>query len=181
MVYRPARLSAENAEWRIPLSTWTKEVQAKLSRPVHLNNSRSIPTIVNMIWSTAILCLLAWYTLSFIQKLQRNVRIAQRIGLPYVVFPLPGTGILVPVLITTKWARYVVDHCLPASLADAFNDNTFDKRWTARNRQFKRLGPVHVVVNPDGVMCRVGDADVAAYVCNARLDFPKPTWMYSGW
>ncbi|PKY00503.1 putative cytochrome P450 monooxygenase [Aspergillus campestris IBT 28561] len=131
-----------------------------------------------MIWTTAILCLLVWSTLSFIQKLHRNVRIAQRIGLPYVVFPLKGTGTIVPILVTTKWARYIVDQCLPGWLADAFNDNTFDKRWTVKNRQFKRRGSVHLVVNPDGVMCHVGDAEVAADVFNARQDFPKPTWMY---
>lgn len=134
-----------------------------------------------MIWYISILSILIWSLLRSFQTLYGNVRVAQRIGLPYAIFPISGKGFLVPALLNTKWARYVVDGYLPAWLADAFNDNTNDKRWLTKNRRFERLGPVYLVVNPDAVACHVGDAAVAAYVFNARQDFPKPTWMYGGW
>ncbi|KAL4894728.1 cytochrome P450 monooxygenase [Aspergillus ambiguus] len=125
----------------------------------------------------AILTLLGLAIYNYVFALYRNIRLAQRTGLPYVVAPF-SSSVPMMILFETTWIPYIVQHWLPLWLADTINDPLNNFRWRIKNRQAKRYGSVYLVVTSRTVICCVSDAAVVSQIVNARHEFPKPVWQY---
>ncbi|CEL06620.1 hypothetical protein ASPCAL09792 [Aspergillus calidoustus] len=130
-------------------------------------------------WLSLTLGLLFLYIVDYSRQLYKNIRIAQRTELPYVVAPF-SIGIIQVILFQTRWFPYIVDNVLPASLGDNLRDVLSTSRWVLKDRQVRKYGKVYLVVTPRVVLCNVSDAGVVVQVTHARGGWPKPIWLYQG-
>ncbi|KAL2788298.1 cytochrome P450 [Aspergillus keveii] len=128
-------------------------------------------------WLSLTLGLLFLCIADYSRQLYKNIRIAQRTKLPYIVAPI-SIGIIQVMLFQTRWFPYLVDNVLPAWLRDNLRDVLSTSRWALKNRQVRKYGKVYLVVTPRVVMCNVSDAGVVVQVTHARGGWPKPIWQY---
>ncbi|KAL5356043.1 cytochrome P450 [Aspergillus floccosus] len=126
---------------------------------------------------TLLLALAGIFLGDYVVAIYRNIRRAQRTGLPYVVAPLPWS-VPMMILLETTWIPYIIHNWLPLWLADTIDDPMNNFRWRIKNRQAKRYGGVYLVVTAKAVICSVADAAVVSQIVNARSEFPKPVWQY---
>lgn len=131
-----------------------------------------------MIWSSVLLGLAGLYAFDYFRRLFNNIRLAQRTGLPYTVLPFAGNSLQVKILLSIRWLPYIINHWLPGWLADIINDETYDYRWTVKDRRAKKLGKMYMVVTAEIIVCHIADASLVTQICNARQSFPKPIWQY---
>ncbi|KAF4266168.1 hypothetical protein KXX16_006707 [Aspergillus fumigatus] len=131
-----------------------------------------------MIWSSVLLGLAGLYAFDYFRRLFNNIRLAQRTGLPYTVLPFAGNSLQVKILLSIRWLPYIINHWLPGWLADIINDETYDYRWTVKDRRAKKLGKMYMVVTAENIVCHIADASLVTQICNARQSFPKPIWQY---
>ncbi|KKK21640.1 hypothetical protein ARAM_005244 [Aspergillus rambellii] len=130
-----------------------------------------------MLWSALFFGLVGIFALDYLRGLYKNIRIAQRTGLRYVLVPF-SFSIPLTILFNTRWLPYMVNHWLPEWAADLVNDVFYNLRWSTKDRQVKKFGKVYLVVTPRDVLCHVADASVVTQVVNTRGSFPKPVWQY---
>ncbi|PYH43632.1 cytochrome P450 [Aspergillus saccharolyticus JOP 1030-1] len=130
-----------------------------------------------MIWFTIILGLLALSFADSLNNLFKNVRVAQRSGLPYVVSVI-SPSIAFMAFFNTPWFSYMVEHWLPARPADIVYDTLINFRWRVKDRQARRYGDVYLLVSPKGIFCSVADAAVVSQVVHSRQSFTKPIHQY---
>jgi hypothetical protein len=131
-----------------------------------------------MIWSSVLLGLAGLYAFDYFRRLFKNIRLAQCTGLPYTVLPLAGNSLQVKILLSIKWLPYIINYWLPGWLADIINDETYDYRWTVKDRRAKKLGKMYMTVTAENIVCHIADASLVSQICNARQSFPKPIWQY---
>ncbi|KAL2816283.1 cytochrome P450 monooxygenase [Aspergillus granulosus] len=128
-------------------------------------------------WLSLTLGLVVLYIFDNSRQLYRNVRIAQRSKLPYIVLPF-SIGVIPAILFQTRWFPYIVDNVLPAWLGESIRDVLPNSRWVLKDRQAKKYGPVYLVVTPSVVLCNVSDAGVVVQITHTRGGWPKPVWQY---
>lgn len=129
-----------------------------------------------------VLLLLPTYILTYllfsIFALLKRIQQARRIGLPYVFYPADQSNPWLRVLLSLKFFQIIVNRWLPDSLADRINDNCYEYRWTVKDREIRRLGRCYLRATPGGLVCEITDAETAAYVFNARNEYPKAYVQY---
>ncbi|KAL3457925.1 cytochrome P450 [Aspergillus heterothallicus] len=128
-------------------------------------------------WLSLTLGLLVLSIVDYSRRLYKNIRIAQRSKLPYIVLPF-SIGVIPAILFQTRWFPYIVDNVLPAWLGDNIRDVLPNLRWVLKDRQVKRYGTVYLVVTPGVVLCNVSDAGVVVQITHTRGGWPKPVWQY---
>lgn len=118
--------------------------------------------------------LLIYLTLSKIISFFTNIRAARRTGLPYTLSPIHELELwayltdpflrracrvrILRGLGWPRWARFMVK----------------DWHYEDRRRAHDEFGAVFLVVSPAGVVCYVGEGEVAAQVLTRRKAFVKP-------
>lgn len=111
-------------------------------------------------------------------RLVKNVRAAQKSGLPYTVLPTTFFNSYYSVLLTFKNVRYILNYWLPQSLSDAVNNTDNVGRWTVKDRMFQRHGSCYLRISPSQISLDVSDANVMRQVFNNRHLFEKPVHLY---
>ncbi|PYI05639.1 cytochrome P450 monooxygenase [Aspergillus sclerotiicarbonarius CBS 121057] len=129
-----------------------------------------------MIAYTLILGLVGLLVFDYVWRLAKNIRIAKRSKLPYVVAPYSVSIIFIAVFGTLL--PYIVENWLPQWMGDILYDQLGSFRWLIKDRQVKRYGKVYMLVSPKRAVLSVADASVVCQIVNARQDFPKPIFQY---
>lgn len=120
----------------------------------------------------AIIFQLAWSTICLL----RNLSIARRIGLPYVIIPQTEgvfwfVVMLSPVgLALARW--------LPVRFGDLLCFNTAGLRWRAAGRMHEKYGPVITLVTPGAVHVVVADPEVCLEIARNYKGYIKPVEQY---
>ncbi|KAL1960211.1 hypothetical protein VTO42DRAFT_8754 [Malbranchea cinnamomea] len=115
----------------------------------------------------------------YLGSLARNIRKAQKIGLPYTVNPTSVWVVVDSLLFTSRLFCYIVDNWLPPSIADNLNASASFQRWKVKDRLVRRLGGCYVTVRPFSITVDVSDADVIHQITSNRFQFPKPLRQYA--
>lgn len=118
------------------------------------------------------------YLLFSILTLLKHTQQARRIGLPYAIFPVDQSNPWLRLIHSFRFVGYAVNNWLPGSLADRINDNSYEFRWTVKEREIQRLGRCYLRAAPGGLVVDITDAETAFYVFNSRNAFSKAYMQY---
>jgi len=137
-----------------------------------------------MIVSTFLLLLAAYFLTGLVLPFVRNIHIAKRSGLRYVIVPY--------FMYDNSWPS---KHLRPPfrKLLDIlfYDPNPSPASWQHlisplwplkfRHAPFKLLGTdTFLTVAPGGIVLNTADADVITQILTRPIDFPKPTQLYRG-
>lgn len=125
-----------------------------------------------------ILTLTTCYLLHSLVTFTIHLRQARASGLPYMVMPYSENNIINVLCLSSETLPRLARRYLPAWLADRVQFNTISCRWTVRDRMFKKLGRVFLIVSPGGLNCHIADAEVASHIYRTRQQFVKQTRVY---
>jgi hypothetical protein len=129
------------------------------------------------------IALLTYQVLHKLFQLLAHVRAAQETGLPYTISLIhelePWAYLTDPILRRACRARILRGQGWPRWARFMVKDWHYEDRRRARDE----FGPVFLVVSPKGMVCYVGEGDVAAQVLTRRKAFVKPrekmSYVYS--
>jgi hypothetical protein len=112
-------------------------------------------------------------------RLARNVRLARKTTLPYIITPLLETEVLA--LLVNPLLRYVYRGYLDRGKGWPRWCRFFIKDWAWEDKRQAHddLGDVFLCVSPEGIICYSADATMGWDVMNRRNTFTKPRDKYS--
>ncbi len=134
-------------------------------------------TIMELSLPQALLSFILLYIIYNFYLLQTSIRLAHRIGLPYVIFPVSSENTLFTLLMGIPIIRQIIS-LSPLWLSDRIFSQCPVTRWRVKYRKAERFGGVHCVATPGGVTVEVMDATVMYEVMSERERFVKEIGKY---
>lgn len=120
------------------------------------------------------------YFFSCAWGLWRNIRLAKKSGIPYVVVPRFNYNILTG--LASRWPMRLLNYVDPESRHPPSSWRRVVKvnwPWNLRYAPFAHLGTdTFLTVSPGGIMLYSADAEVISQITSRYSDFPKPTHIY---
>lgn len=104
---------------------------------------------------------------------------ARTSGLPYMIMPYSENNFLNNLISSTERFSRVTRRYLPRSMAEKVLFNALSSRWMLRDRMFRKLGRIFLIVSPGSLTCHVADAAVASHIYRSRQQFGKAAEVYS--
>lgn len=122
--------------------------------------------------------LLTCYFLHSLVSFTIHLRQARASGLPYMVMPYSENNDINTMSFSSNALPRLTRKYLPDWLADIVQFNVLSTRWMVRDRMFKKLGRVFLIVTPGDLNCHIADAAIASHIYRSRQQFTKATQLY---
>ncbi|KAJ5746492.1 hypothetical protein N7520_011674 [Penicillium odoratum] len=131
-----------------------------------------------MIYSTLLIGTFVLYLVWTGASWTRQIRRATATSLQWTIFPYAELNTFWLTLCSFDSVLHIINHWLPAWLADIVNDNVMTHHFWVKDRRTKQLGKLYMVATPANICCHVADAAVISQICSSRSGFPKPLEIY---